>query len=271
MTKKEYVKGKEKAGHIMHRHGGVWWETTRNGFCKPAVIFDEVEPGEARPALAKSYIGFNRRISDARKASGYWQPFLLTGKDFDNWSLDNLESGNRRRRIRKGLKNNEVRKLDNLAKYRSEFSRVLSSTAIRNGHGHPPEYYDESKTEWWELIQQVSHYTEFWGAFQDGVLAAYICLHVVGNRAVVDGVKSDTDMLPGCPIDAIVYNMITDLQKRGEVNEMWYGGKSNRPSLDKFKESYGFQVVQVPYQMYLLGGFIKYPRFLDKHRNKGIE
>jgi len=266
MTKEEYINRKISEGKELHLHDGTWWETTKKGYCKPAVLFDEIIPGKVKPLLSKSFIGYNHRIADPSKATGFWYPFILKKNELGNWSLDNLKNGNRRRRIRKGIKLNSVRVVENLEDYRSDFSRILTSTAIRNGHGKPPEYYDENNTEWWKTILQVSKYTEFWCAFTENSLAAYICLHVMGNRVVVDGVKSDTDLLPTSPIDAILYHMITDLSKRETIEEIWYGGKSNRPTLDKFKTSYGFEIVQVPYQIRLAGGLLKYPKFVNNLR-----
>lgn len=267
MTKEEYIKAKMSAGHELHFNDGVWWQNTKRGYCKPALLLDEIDTGKARPTLSKSYVGYNHRINDASKATGFWEPFVLNREVISNWSMEGLKSGNRRRRIKKGLKMNEVRVVENLEEYRSDISRLLTSTAIRNGHGNPPEYYDESKSAWWDTIMKVSKYTEFWCSFHENKLAAYICLHVMGNRVDVDGVKSDTDLLPTCPIDAILHHIITDLGERSGIDEMWYGGKSNRPTLDKFKTSYGFEVVQVPYQIKLLGGFIKLPKFINDLRN----
>ena len=264
MTKEEYVKGKIRAGFNIHHHDGIWWESTRSGYCKPAIMFEPVNSRSQKPLLSQSILGCNHRISDSSSSTGFWQPMILKGDDLGSWSLEGLSSGNRRRRIRKGLRNNEVKKIKNVDLFKDDFARILKSTAERNGHGHPPEYYDLNLTVWWENILKIAEYTEFWGAFHEGKLAAYICFHVMGERVVVDGVKSDTDMLPGCPIDAILYTFLMDIQERGGIEEMWYGGKSNRPTLDKFKESYGFKVEEIPYQMRLLGGFLPFPRALSK-------
>ncbi len=265
MTKEEYVEGKIKAGHILHENDGVWWETTRKGYCKPAVKYEIVRPRAAKPAFAKRIIGYNHRVEHMNQASGYWQPFLMKEEGINSWSLDNLSSGNRRRRIRKGLRNCTVEVVKDIHQYKEDISRILKSTAIRNGHGFPPEYYDMEKKEWWEVIEKVALYTEFWCAFSEGKLIAYICLHVMGERVVVDGVKSDTDFLSNCPIDAILHGIMTSLKERGGIKEMWYGGKSSRKTLDDYKESYGFEVVKVPYTIRLGAGLIKYPKFMGRN------
>ncbi|MBI1305692.1 MAG: hypothetical protein GC181_03650 [Bacteroidetes bacterium] len=263
MTKEEYVKAKIEAGHLIHESDGIWWETTKKGYCNTAILYDEVDPRKSKPAFGKSYIGYSHRIPEGRTATGVWLPFVMGEEGINSWSLEGLQSGNRRRRIKKGLKFNEVKLITDLSEHKEAISRILKSTAIRNGHGNPPEYYDMDKSSWWNTIQKVAKYTEFWCAFQEGELAGYICLHVMGDRVIVDGVKSDTDMLPNCPTDAIIYSMLIDLRSRGGIKEMWYGGKSNRPSLDEFKTSYGFEVKEIPYTTRLLGGYLPLPKFVE--------
>lgn len=269
MTKEEYIQKKQQQGHVMHQANGVWWERTRKGYCKPAVLYDAIPPKEAHPGIAASFLGLNHRLPSDQGATGFWKPFMMRGEALRDWSLDTLESGNRRRRIRKGLKGNTVEKLEALEPHKEAFKRILKSTAIRNGHGHPPEYYDDDSTGWWSTILRVAHYTEFWAAFQNGKMAGYICLHVMGERVVVDGVKSDTEMLPDCPMDAIIFHFLTDLQQRGGIEEIWYGGKSNRPTLDAFKESYGFKVEYIPFKTSLLGGYLPYPKWVDRWVKRG--
>ncbi len=261
MTKDEYIESKKKAGHILHQHDGVWWENVRPGYCKPAIKYEAIPPLEVRPAFKNSYIGYSHRITNIKYATGFWQPFILNEKGLAEWSIDTLKNGKRRGSIKKGLKVNEVKRLNNVEHYREEFARVLKSTALRNGHGHPPEYYDLDKNEWWDTIMKVDHYSEFWCAFQNDTLAGYISLHVLGDRVIIDGVKSDTNLLPGCPMDAIIFHFLMDLKERGGIKEIWYGGKSNTPTLDKFKMSYGFVITKIPYTIRIAGGLFKYPNF----------
>ncbi|HCQ16326.1 MAG TPA: hypothetical protein DIU20_08695 [Cryomorphaceae bacterium] len=271
MTKEEYIEGKMKSGFKLHKSHGVWWETSRKGYCKPALMYEPLSPKEARPSFSQSYIGYNYRVKDKSKASGFWMPFIMGEEGIKNWSLDDLKSGNRRRRIRKGLRENEVQKIDNVEDHKESIRRILKSTAIRNGHGYPPEFYDDDESgAWWKVITDVANYTEFWCSFSEGTMSAYICLHVIGDRVIVDGVKSDTDLLQTSPIDAIVYSILANLQKRGGIKEMWYGGKSTRPTLDSFKESFGFEIVEVPFKTEMLGGIMPYPKFLNNWIKRGV-
>ena len=238
--------------------------TAETGYCNTAVPYDEVESLKLKPSFSNSFIGYSHRVPTGKGSTGYWLPFVLDAEQISEWELEKLESGNRRRRIRKGLRETEVRQLENLDQHKEEFSRILKSTAIRNGHGNPPEHYDLDNDAWWDLIKRVANYTEFWASFVDGQMAAYICIHVVGGRVIVDGVKSDTDLLKHCPIDSIIYHILISLKERGGIKEMWYGGKSNRESLDKFKESYGFKVQKIHYITRMLGGYIPFPDFMEK-------
>ena len=105
MTKEEYIEAKKRAGHTLHFHNGVWWETTRKRYCKPAIGYEAYNPLEVRPGFGQCFIGYNHRVIKAKHASGFWQPFIMDEKTLNEWSLDTLENKNRRRRIRKGLRN----------------------------------------------------------------------------------------------------------------------------------------------------------------------
>lgn len=264
MTKEEYINKKLQQGHIMHQVNGVWWETTRKGYCKPAILYEEITSKLAYPGIVKSFVGINHRLPSAKGATGFWKPFIMREEVLKSWSIDTLERANRRRDIRKGLRNNIVLKLDSVDDYRGDIQRILKSTAKRNGHGLPPEYYSNDNNVWWNTILRVSQYTEFWASFQEDSMASYICLHVMGNRVVVDGLKSDTELLKNCPVDAMMHCVLMDLKQRGGIQEIWYGGKSNRPTLDKFKESFGFAVENIPFRTSLLGGYLPYPKWLDR-------
>jgi hypothetical protein len=261
MTKEEYIEAKKKAGHIIHQHDGVWWETSRLGYCKPAVRYEAFEPLEVRPAFERSFIGYNHRVLRDNHATGFWKPFIMKGEELQQWEVKKLSSKGRKSSITKGLRENEVRRLDLIDNYKKDIANVLISTAERVGHGFPASYYALDNPKWWEVLKKIEPYTEYWASFYEGKMTAYICIHVMGDRVVVDGVKSDTDLLNKCPIDALLYSIITDLQHRGGIKEIWYGGKSDRPSLDKFKESYGFKVSRTPYTIRFAGGLIKYPTF----------
>jgi hypothetical protein len=262
MTKEEYIEGKKKAGLDLHLHQGVWWEKTKFGYCKPALNYHSTDK---RPSFLNSLVGYNIRVDNPKKSVGTWSPFVMDEETLKNWSLETLKSGNRKRRIKKGLKNNEVKKIENIQEYKADFARILKSTAIRNGHGHDPEFYNLDNTVWWENILKVANYTEFWCSFHEGQMSAYICLHVMENIVIYDGVKSDTDLLHTCPVDAINHAILLYLKNLGNIDEVWYGGKSNRESLDSFKESYGFKVVQIPYSIRFFGGLFTFPKFIRRN------
>ena len=187
----------------------------------------------------------------------------MTESAISAWSLADSVGGKRRNLIRKGLRNNEVRKLDNLDDYREDLAEISISTAIRTKRGYPPTYYRERGQEWWESILRVANYSEFWGAFFEGKLIAYLSVHVAGHRAVIDGAKSRTEFLNTCPNDALVFSFLESCRQRGNIREVWYGHFSeDKPSLNQFKASFGFNGTRVPFRRMALGGLIRMPQWI---------
>ncbi|MBX3423891.1 MAG: hypothetical protein KF752_20225 [Pirellulaceae bacterium] len=262
MPPEEYIAAKRKTGCRLHEHDGVWWETTRWGYCKPALPFQELVPGVTKPRLSEAFIGYTHRVSEAYPASGHWHALLMQAETIANWTVEHSVDSKRRNLIRKGLKLNEVRVIEDIEPYRDSFSQIAISTAIRNQRGYPAEYYRDQNDEWWESMRAVASYSEVWGAFHQDTLAAYFSIQVAGQRAVIDGAKSATESLNVCPNDALLCTFLQSCRQRS-IEEIWYGHWSlDKPSLNQFKQSFGFEDVRVPYCRKMLGGLTSMPHWL---------
>ncbi len=258
MTAEEYLTARKLAGFPLHRHNGMWWENVRWGYCKPAILYEEVDPQRQAPAFWRAALGCVHRVPPGRAASGHWHSLIMRREQIARVSLETMES-KRRNLIRKGLRLNQVVKLSDLKPYREDLTQVAISTAIRNQRGHPPEYYRKHGDEWWTTILRGSAYTEFWGAIHEGRLIAYLAVQITGHRAIIDGAKSMTEFLHVNPNDALVFTFLESCRDRGTIAEIFYGGWStDKPSLNHFKESFGFRGEKIPYLRRVFGGRINW-------------
>ncbi len=184
----------------------------------------------------------------------------------DCYGLEQVD-GKRRNCIRKGLKRCRVEQVEDLAPYQGDMIAIAKSTAERNQRGYPPEYYDRHGETWWRGILAMQPYTEFWGAFHEGRMAAYLAVHVAGPCAMINGAKSATDCLSANPNDALVHAFLESCRDRGTVEEIFYGHWSeDKPSLNQFKTSFGFAGEQIPFVRRLVFGLITVP---DRSRKAG--
>lgn len=258
MTAEEYIAAKRAAGANLHFHDGVWWQTVRWGYCKPAILFEEVDPRRQAPARGRCALGYTHRVPEGAPCSGAWHPLLMRREAIAKVSLQAVD-GKRRNSIRKGLKCCEVRLISDPAPVRADMTEIAISTAIRNERGHPPEYYRARNDDWWRGILSGAGYTEWWGAFFEGRMIAYLAVQVAGHRAIIDGAKSWTEYLHACPNDALVYTFLESCRDRGTVAEIFYGGVSaDKPTLNQFKESFGFKAERLPYIRRTFFGLFQY-------------
>lgn len=258
MTAEEYLAARRAAGHRLHLHDGVWWESVRRGYCKPAILYEEVDPQRQAPAFWHAMLGCVHRVPPGRPASGHWHSLIMRREQIARVALETMEQ-KRRNLIRKGLRLTRVVKITDLNPYRTDLTEVAISTAIRNQRGHPPAYYREKGDEWWAGILRGSAYTEFWGALHEGRLIAYLAVQMAGHRAIIDGAKSMTEFLHANPNDALVFTFLESCRDRGTIAEIFYGGWStDKPSLNHFKESFGFRGEKIPFLRRICGGRINW-------------
>ncbi len=261
MQSDDYIKAKRDAGLHLHFHDGVCWETTRWGYCKPAIPFQEAEPDTQRPSLLKTFLGYGHRVRSSKFASGYLQALIMSEATIARWCLTTSVDGKRRNAIRKGLRNNQVVRIENIAPFRDDLTAIAISTAIRNQRGLPPNYYRDHNDEWWQSLLRVTTYSELWGAFYGGRMIAYLSVQVAGQRAIIDGAKSISEYLYACPNDALVYSFVDSCRERSGLEEIWYGHWSeDKPTLNDFKQSFGFERRKIPVYRKALLGLIPMPQ-----------
>ncbi len=260
MTVQEYIMARQSAGFRLHFHDGLWWENDRWGYCKPALLYEPAIPGKQAPARLRCVLGYAHRVAAGEPSSGEWHALVMRQPAISQISLEAVE-GKRRNCIRKGLRCCQVAQVRELAPYRNDMTEIAISTAIRNGRGLSPEYYRQENEAWWRSIIRMVPYTEFWGAFHEGRMIAYLAIHVAGHRAIIDGAKSLTEQLNQCPNDALVFRFLESCRERGTIEEIFYGGWSeDKPTLNRFKESFGFAGERIPYLRRMFFGLVNCPR-----------
>lgn len=265
MQQDSYIRAKINAGLHLHLHDGVFWETTRWGYCKPAIPFQEVQPKIKRPARLKTLLGYSHRINDSKFASGHLHALIMPKTRISTWSLENSVDAKRRNAIRKGLRINQVSRIENIDPFREDMTAIAISTAIRNKRGLQPDYYRDQNDQWWQSMIRVSTYSELWATFYEGRMIAYLSVQVAGRLAVIDGAKSMTEHLNVCPNDALVYSFVDSCRERTEIQEIWYGHWSeDKPTLNDFKLSFGFERQSIPFYRKALCGFVTTPQWLNE-------
>lgn len=224
------------AGFKTHRSKqGCWYEAgPRFLLAVPTHLALSVEAHEAREIFrATGALGIRYVTSrpDAGRAS--WQ-MSATGSEY---SMEDF-SGNTRSKIRRGLKNNDIRLISG-AELARHGEQAFLDTVERQGRA------DRYGIERWHRLLAAADRTpgiEIWSAWHQDVLAAYLLIMVFNDICELYEARSRNDCLRHYPNNALIYTVTEDLLVRRGLREVTFGieGLEDLDTLDQFKLAMGF-------------------------------
>lgn len=250
MTREEYIERVLAIGYDVHFNKGVWWLKTAPFFYEPVIPYQILEHGKSNPKKHKALLGYRHLVSNEKDANKFRSILLLQEKRLRNFGMQSLSSS-KRAQVRKGLRLNEIRKIESIEEVINDMKKVCVSQAIRTKHGNPAEYYINDFEKWkGSLIKQFNVYKgekESWGAFHNGSLIAFVNIFQVDDTMTISNVSSHTGYLDNCPNDALLFSILENCKDRQDCKKVSYGDWStDRPTLNDFKQKYGFEKVNLP-------------------------
>lgn len=248
MKAEEFIKQQIIAGYKIHVHDGVWWQMVMPFYYKPVLQLQVIEPGVARPKITAFPLGYSHLVSSRTSANKTWTVLEISDGKLKNFSIGSLDSS-KRARVRKGLRNNEIKTIEKIEPALEGMQRICISAAKRTGHGKPPEYYTKRFKEWKDFI--IKEFSlpdrQWWGAFNKGELVAYYYAHQVEGVMFINAAKSHSDFLDTCPNDALLFTFLEHCKNLGDCDRVIFGDwAEDVPSLNAFKEKFGFEKVDLP-------------------------
>lgn len=247
MKAEEFIKQQIDAGYKVHHHDNVWWQRYAPWFYRPVVPLQKLIPGSARPNRLLSFLGYSHVVETGEDTNKSWPVMMLEDELLESFSMTVLSSS-KRARVRKGMRLNEVRKIDSVDSVITDMQTICISAAHRTEHGKPPEYYTKHYRKWRDFM--VGEFSipgrEWWGAFSQGSLVAFYYAYNVEETMFISAAKSHSDFLANCPNDALLYSFLQYCRDLDDCRRVIFGDWSEVPSLNKFKERYGFRKTDLP-------------------------
>jgi hypothetical protein len=193
------------AGFKVHRTANAGWYEAGPRFLLgvPTHMPLAIDAAEAREALrATGALGV--RYVSARPTEGAesWQ-MLASGVDYD---LEKF-SGNTRSKVRRGLKNNEIRRISGDELMRTGEQAFLD-TVKRQGRA------DRYGIDRWHALLRAADADsgiEIWAAWHEGVMAAYLLTMVFADNCELYEARSRDDTLKHYPNNALIYQVTRHL------------------------------------------------------------
>ncbi len=245
MNVEEFGKARLAAHYPVHKHQGVWWERRAFRYQTTAVRLQDVVPGEAKPGSYFSLLAYAHKVEDPRRANAHWSLMVLSPESLRDFSVPTL-AAKKRSQVRKGLRDTRIERIQ-LGDAKEQMIAVAASNAARNRHGLNASFYRDHAELWWRSILRDSHAMDFWGAFFDSTMTAYIACSPVENCLYINALKSHTDFLDKCPNDALIFSVVCHYRDTTGCHTAVFGDwVSDKPTLNQYKASFGFQRKQIP-------------------------
>jgi len=236
------------AGYKVHLSQGVWWQQTGPSFVKPVNPMKAIEPGEAFPAYFGSLLGYSHVVADPNQANWFRSVMLLNEENLSDFGFGKLNRG-KRSSVRKALRNLVIQDITELEPHLELMAEICTSQASRNAHGQPPEYYVKHYPRWAAFMRrEFSIPGRIWlGAFLETRLVGYYYAYVIDGTMYISAAKSHTAALNMRLNEGMVFTLLERGQADANCRRVIFGDWSDdAPSLNKFKESFGFRRWDVP-------------------------
>jgi hypothetical protein len=159
--------------------------------------------------------------------------------DQDEYDVETVTSPAGRQSIRKGLRSCSVSRVE-AAEFRSLAYPIQRAALVRYGAKPPTE------SEWAGHVDHLSSYpgTEFWGAFYDGHLAAFVICLVIDGAVDLGSAKSDPDFHKHEPNAALFYTVCKHYLGNG-LGYVTNGSRtlSHPTAINAYLEKLGFRKI----------------------------
>ena len=247
----EFVDQQKLLGRRIHKHDGVFWEEVYPFYCKPAFPYTQINRGEARPSHFRSLFGYSHQVLCSEDGNRVVNFMVLDRSRLDGFCIQKLPS-RKRTYIRRALEQCEIQLITDIDQHIERMREINISQSLRQELGAGAEtptrrYIDEA--DGWR-IQMRREFAlkgrEWWGAFVDCVLVAYLRTYQVEEIRVIQQTKADTEYFKFHPMDALYFTVIS--KAADDITcEYIMNGDPRHTSLNHFKEQFLFRAVEYPF------------------------
>jgi hypothetical protein len=246
----EFVAQQRTLGCRIHEHDGVFWEEIQPFYCKPAFIHKPFDPEEAKPPWRHSLFGYDHQVRHFEKANRTRFAMVLSRAVLDGYGLNRLPS-KKRNQVRRGLEHCAIRPLVDVEANLERMREINVSQAIRQEKGSgsetPVHRYLAAADEWRRQMrcEFALNGREWWGAYVDGTLAAYLRTYQVDGIRLIKQTKADTAFLKFYPMDALYFSVLSAAAADPACLRV-INSHPMHPSLNHFKEAFLFAPEAIP-------------------------
>jgi hypothetical protein len=246
LSVEELVDQDRYLGDSIHLHDGVWWRRVKPFFYQPAFYLQSIPLGSASPDRLKAVLGYHHRVPDSLPCNSRYG--VLINQHVKDYSLEVLP-GEERRIIKKFYGQLSVKKVSDVDDLLTDGYQAYVSFRKRTGWGKDKSDYTVFSMWIRKSFELGKRF--FLGVYHDETLIAFSNPHAVEGVAGLQVVISHSDYLKFRPNDLLFHALMTMSRNSPQVHTAHGGPESVKPSLDRFKMKYGFEVVRYPFHLWL--------------------
>lgn len=251
LSESEFVEQQRVLGCRIHKHDGEFWEETYPFYCRPAFAYKIIEKGAARPACLHSLLGYSHQVPRLEHGNRTLTSMALERNHLEGFSLQKLPS-KKRNQVRRAMDKCLIQPILDIEMYLERIREINLSQAIRQENGAGAETsakrYTEEADAWRTQIRReftVGVGREWWGAFVDGNLAAYIRTYQVDSIRVIQQAKADSAYFKSYPMDALYFTLLSKATEDSSCQCIVNGSPLHK-SVNHFKKQFLFREVTFP-------------------------
>ena len=228
-----------------------WWYQAKPGFCWPVETYKLIEPNRVSIPLTKSFLGYQHLVGDKSKATS--QLVINTNFNLKSYGYQILKK-ERRKNIRKGLKNCELTMVTKLTEEILDDSHAAwTNLTNRTGWLHPVS--KQFMAETWRMILDCPGSSIIIARQRSsGRIAGFFITKIIGDTACGDTIAVRNDMLHTRANDALRYTFLVNAARISGVTNACCSVRSNDENLESFKTSLGYKPVSFPARLVLRWG-----------------
>lgn len=251
LTETEYVEQQRSLGRRIHEHDGVFWEEVYPFYCKPAFIYKAFDRGEARPPRLRGLLGYSHQVRTPEQGNRSVHLMVLERDGLEGFGLQKLPA-KKRNQVRRALEQCVIQPITNIVAHLERMRDINLSQSVRQEQGAgaetPAHRYTEEADDWRTQMRRefAIEGREWWGAFVDGSLAAYMRTYQVDGIRIIEQTKADTACMKSYPMDALYYYVLSRAAADATCHRI-VNGDPRHASLNHYKEQFLFRAVEYPY------------------------
>jgi hypothetical protein len=236
MDDEEVARQQAEVKERVHFHRGVWWRHARALFWLPSVQYKEIDHDTSWPHPLKALVGYTHIAKPGSPCNGFFR--AIVRERMPSYSIAVL-SHNRRRTVRKGLAQLQVRPVERLDQFIRDGFDVYRSWHERVQWGR-----DKSSLPvfegWMSRVFRTPHQLVL-GAYLKNKLVAFTLPYAVRHFATQEFVASHSDFLSYNPTDVLFHAFMCIARQTRGVEMADFGPVSRKPTLNSFKLAYGYE------------------------------